>query len=151
MALDRWMKGGRMSAPLTRTTRQIFWDEVERGPNWRESSGGSLPILHPPRGRMLLFRSAPEITNRWKAEGCHLVWDRKSSSERPRPVSAATTTMRLSSSPLCSYSSTARSSSSLLPEQRSVPRPSAFGGETACVERDKAAFFSRETTIKKDN
>ena len=59
MALNRWMEG-RMSAPLTRTTTcQVF----------RRRLGGTRdfgPVLLPrpaPRGRMLLFRSAPEITN----------------------------------------------------------------------------------------
>ena len=85
MALNRWMDGwtdGRMSAPLTRTTYQVF----------RRRLGGKRdfgPVHLPrpaPRGRMLLFRSAPEITNGLLRDegGCHLVWDRKSSSEGGR-------------------------------------------------------------------
>ena len=47
--MDGWTDG-RMSAPLTRTTYQVF----------RRRLGGNRPA---PQGRMLLFRSAPEITN----------------------------------------------------------------------------------------
>ena len=56
---------------LARKTKLWIWTPTILGVSW-----GCVP-----RGRMLLFRSAPEITK--VVDGCHLVWDRKSSSERP--------------------------------------------------------------------
>ena len=69
--------------------------------------------------------------------GCHLVWDRKSSSEGGRE-GAATATIRLSSS---------LQSSSSRPSIR--PRPSAFGGETTAPRPERAAFFRGKPPLRK--
>ena len=89
-------KEGRMSAPLMRTTREIFQRRL------REHYIGNfgLNLSHPaPRGRMLLFRSAPEITNESEVDAT--LFGTGSRHQRGR---SATATIRLSSSPLSSPS-----------------------------------------------
>ena len=89
-----------MSAPLMPATRQIFRRRLRE--NQSGDFGRFYPILHPEEGRMLLFRSAPEITNGLELPVDATLFGTGSRHQSGRP---ATTTIRLSSSPLSSFSS----------------------------------------------
>ena len=78
-----------------------FSAEVEREPQCSGDFGRFYPILHPEEGRMLLFRSAPEITNGLELPVDATLFGTGSRHQRGR---SATATIRLSSSPLSSPS-----------------------------------------------
>ena len=127
-----------MSAPLTRTTTcQVF----------RRRLGGTRdfgPVLLPrpaPRGRMLLFRSAPEITNgRTGCCGTKVDATLFGTGSRHR---------REGGSGDCDDKIVIIASVFFLSPEHTSVRPSAFGGETAAPRPERAAFFRGKPPLRK--
>ena len=126
-----------MSAPLTRTTYQVF----------RRRLGGKRdfgPVHLPrpaPRGRMLLFRSAPEITNgRTGCCGTKVDATLFGTGSRHR---------REGGSGDCDDKIVIIASVFFLSPEHTSVRPSAFGGETAAPRPERAAFFRGKPPLRK--
>ena len=153
MALNQWMeKEGRKNECATYAgDSPDFSAEVEREPEW----GFRAILSHPaPRGRkdVALPISPRDNERAGAAGGCHLVWDRKSSSERPagdyddKIVIIAALLLLLAVVSL--LPSSCQSWRSVRPHLGVKPRRRASRRERE-RERERAAFFRGKPPLRK--